>query len=196
MKSEETKITIFNNKKSICKWESDKKEEQYCREVWKKTIEAADIKEDDYIDQIFQVINDVEKFSEQNKKSWKISEYTVIVLATLITFLNTLAVSLPDGVSSFFNYLAAVIAAALAILNGVKSLDAYKDTWLRQSKFRSELAIECHKFATDSGEYKIIANMQNDEKENAKKKIEMFKENTTGIINNDYDRFFANMSKN
>lgn len=53
MKSEKTNITIFNSQKSICEWESDKKDEQYCRDVWKKTIEAAEIKEDDYIDQIF-----------------------------------------------------------------------------------------------------------------------------------------------
>lgn len=196
MKSEETKITILNSKKSVCKWESDKNEEQYCREVWKKTIEAAEITEDDYIDQIFQIINDVEKISEKNKNLWKLSEYTVIILATMITFLNTLAVSLPNEVSVSINILAAVIAAALAIMNGVKSLDAYKDTWLRQSKFRSELAIECHKFAADSGDYKNITNMKNDEREIAKEKIERFKENTTVIINNDYDRFFANMSKN
>lgn len=84
----------------------------------------------------------------------------------------------------------------MAIMNGVKLLDAYKDTWLRHSKFRSELAIECHKFATDSGEYKEITNTQNDKAEKAKEKIRIFKENTTEIINNDYDRFFANMSKN
>lgn len=196
MKSEETQITTSTNKKKICKWTSDKNEEQYCREVWQKTIEAAELEEDNYIDQIFQMINDVDVFSDQNKRLWKLSEYTVVILATLISFLNTLAVSLPKEASVSINIIAAVIAAALAILNGVKSLDSYKDTWLRQSKFRYELVIECHKFSTDSGEYKTIIDEKSDPNQIARKKIEMFKENTTEIIRNDYDRFFANMSKN
>lgn len=178
--------------------ESDTKNELYYKEKWIKTVEAAEFDENKkqieikYIDLIFAQMKDANQYAGRNKRKWKISEYSIIICTSIVAFLNTIAATILKF-SSIINIIAAVLAAIISIINGVKVLSAYKETWLRHSKFRLSLIMECHNFSTDSGDYKIISANGKIEKDVAKEKIEKFKNNTAKLIQDDYDDFFKNM---
>lgn len=180
------------------KWESNDDFKDCCIKKWNETLEKADMGKDNYIEIIYKNMDEMEARSNSNKRWWRFSERILIILAALIALLNVIAAAVSPEVAFWVNISAAVGAALVSIFNGIKVLAAYKETWLRHSKSRSELAMECHRFAANIGEYEEIDNnnskyVGNEAK--AKAKIQKFKENTTKIIEDDYNTFFANMSK-
>lgn len=183
------------------KWKSDQKNEEYYKMQWIQTVKIAglDEKENEYINIIFTQMHDANEQGALYLKMWKRSEYALIGLAALVTFLNTVAASVINNVllSATINIFAALFAAAISIISGIKVLSAYKETWLRHSKFRYTLEMECQCFVTDSGEYANITqsddNSEACSKELAIEKIKLFKKNTTKLIQDDYDNFFSNM---
>lgn len=187
-------MSICNNQE---KWESDKENQSYYKEKWITAVKTAQMEstENDYIDLIFVQMKDANKFAGVNRRKWKLSEYALIIFAAVVTALNTVAATITNTsvTSSLINVFAAIFAAIISIINGIKVLASYKETWLRHSKYRSALEIECHNFSTDSGDYEEIASSEDGEKEIAEKKIKKFKNNTTQLIQDDYDTFFANM---
>ena len=180
------------------KWESNDDFKNCCIKKWEETMKVASMGEDNYIKIIYKNIDEMEQRANSNKRWWRFSERSLIILAALIALLNVVAAAVSPEVAFWVNISAAVGAALVSIFNGIKVLAAYKETWLRHSKSRSELAMECHRFAANIGEYEEIDNNNskyagNEAKANAK--IQKFKENTTNIIQEDYNTFFANMSK-
>ncbi|MBQ7131196.1 MAG: DUF4231 domain-containing protein [Oscillospiraceae bacterium] len=181
------------------KWKSNEGYKGYCQKKWDETLEKANITADkEYIENIYQNINDLSEYSDYNKFWWRISECMLIIFTAVISLLNVIAAAVPSDIALWINIAAAVCAAFVSIFNGIKILAAYKETWLRYSKCRSELTMECHKFAANTDDYLSIDKSGDfeDDGARAKAKIAKFKENTTKIIQKDYDRFFANMSKN
>lgn len=180
------------------KWESNDDFKDCCIKKWRETLDTAGIEEDNYIKIIYKNMDEMEARSNSNKHWWRFSERILIILAALIALLNVVAAAVSAEIAFWVNIAAAVGAAFVSIFNGIKVLAAYKETWLRHSKSRSELAMECHRFAANIGEYEEIDNNNSkyaDNKAKAKAKIQKLKENTTKIIQDDYDIFFANMSK-
>ena len=180
------------------KWESNDDFKDCCIKKWRETLDTAGIVEDNYIKIIYKNMDEMEARSNSNKHWWRFSERILIILAALIALLNVVAAAVSAEIAFWVNIAAAVGAAFVSIFNGIKVLAAYKETWLRHSKSRSELAMECHRFAANIGEYEEIDNNNSkyaDNKAKAKAKIQKLKENTTKIIQDDYDIFFANMSK-
>ncbi len=180
------------------RWESNNDFKVCCIKKWNETLKEADIGEDNYIEIIYKNMDEMEERANNNKRWWRFSERSLIILAALIALLNVVAAAVSPDVAFWVNISAAVGAALVSIFNGIKVLAAYKETWLRHSKSRSELAMECHRFAANISEYEEIDNnnskyVGNEAK--ARAKIQRFKENTTKIIQDDYDTFFANMSK-
>lgn len=180
------------------KWESNDDFKNCCIKKWEETMKVASMGEDNYIKIIYKNIDEMEQRANSNKRWWRFSERSLIILAALIALLNVVAAAVSPEVAFWVNISAAVGAALVSIFNGIKVLAAYKETWLRHSKSRSELAMECHRFAANIGEYEEIDNNNskyagNEAKANAK--IQKFKENTTNILQEDYNTFFANMSK-
>ncbi len=170
------------------KWKSDWKEREICVTVWKETVRAAANGADpQYMDMVFDKIDDAERFSEKSKHRWKRTELLVLLFSSLASFLNVLAATWVEK-ELCINILAALITMLFSVLNGWRLLRAYKETWLRQSKFRSELAMECLRFAGKIGPDYVNA-IPNEQ-------ILHFQEKITEIIEGDYDRFFQNMSKN
>lgn len=180
------------------KWDSNEDFKNCCIKKWNETLSAAGIGEDNYIDIIYKNMDEMAACSNSNKRWWRFSERSLIILAALIALLNVIAAAVSPEIAFWVNITAAVGASLVSVFNGVKVLAAYKETWLRHSKSRSELAMECHRFAANIGEYEEIDNNNSkyaNNQEKAKAKIQKFKENTTNIIQEDYDTFFANMSK-
>lgn len=193
------KYVLEENQLANKEWKSNEDLKDYCIKKWNATLSVAGIKDDNdnYINIIYNNMNDIAEHSDNNKFWWRLSERMLIILVAVITLLNAIAAAVPSKPSFWINIAAAVVAAFVSIFNGIKVLAAYKETWLRHSKSRAELDMECHKFAANIGDYAVIdsSNLQ-DDKEKAEAKIKKFKENTTKIIQDDYDKFFANMSKN
>lgn len=180
------------------KWESNDDFKNCCIKKWQETLQTAKMGEDNYIEIIYKNMDEMEERANNNKRWWRFSERILIILAALISLLNVVAAAVSPEVAFWVNLSAAVGAAFVSIFNGIKVLAAYKETWLRHSKSRSELAMECHRFAANIGEYEEIENNNSKYAGNeakAKAKIQKFKENTTKIIEDDYNTFFANMSK-
>lgn len=180
------------------KWESNDDFKNCCIKKWQETLQTAKMGEDNYIEIIYKNMDEMETRSNSNKRWWRFSERILVILAALISLLNVVAAAVSPEVAFWVNISAAVGAAFVSIFNGIKVLAAYKETWLRHSKSRSELAMECHRFAANIGEYEEIENNNSKYAGNeakAKAKIQKFKENTTKIIEDDYNTFFANMSK-
>lgn len=180
------------------KWESNVDFKNCCIKKWEETLKAAGMEEDNYIKIIYKNMDEMEARSNSNKRWWRFSERSLIILTALIALLNVVAAAVSPEAAFWVNISAAVGAALVSVFNGIKVLAAYKETWLRHSKSRSELAMECHRFAANISEYEEIDNNNSKYVSNEAKamaKIQKFKENTTNIIQKDYDTFFANMSK-
>ncbi len=171
----------------MMRWISDQKEREFCVREWKKAVENAKNNTDlEYMDMVFDKIEDADRFSERSKGWWKKTEFMVLLFSSAATFLNVLAATCID-MEKYINIIAAFITMLLSIVNGWRLIRAYKETWLRQSKFRSELVMECLRFAGKIGEGYMNAT--------ADEQISHFQEKIANIIRDDYDRFFQNMSK-
>lgn len=180
------------------KWKSDDDCRDYYRNKWLETVKLSGVSNDEkYMDVIYAKMDDISNRADCNKYWWRFLERALIIVTAVISLLNVIsAAEITAKISFWANIIAAIGAAMVSVLNGFKMLAAYKETWLRHSKSRSQLDMECLCFANDSGDYAII---NNDPKlstqQKAAAKIEKFKENTTTITQNDYDRFYGNMSK-
>lgn len=178
-------------------WTSNEDLKNYCIKKWDETLKLACISDDNYIKIIYHHIDEIDKHSNKNKQRWRFSERIVIIFTSAVALLNVVATVVPSEIAVWINIIAAIWAALVSIANGIKSTDAYKETWLRYSKSRSKLDMECQRFATNIKDYADIDNdpIFSGEEAKAKAKIQRFKINTTIIIQEDYDAFFFNMNK-
>ena len=180
------------------------KRRENLKTIWTITLEKAKLQEDEiytqYMESILNVIMEAEKKSTKNKKQWIRTEYAIIICSAGLIMLNTFAATI-DKVSFLINIIAAIVAAIISIINGIKAYREYKETWLRHSIYVSKLCMECQYFATRSGGYKRLKDEckddgdELDEEKCAKLFIEEFQARTTEIMQENYDTFFSNMNK-
>lgn len=177
---------------------------EYLKNVWMLTLKKAELQENEiysnYMNSIIKIIENEKKNSQRNKKQWKKTEYAIIICSAGLIMLNTFAATI-DKAAFLINIFAAIVAAMLSIINGIKTNREYKETWLRHSIYISKLYMECQYFATRSGEYKRLKDECKDDSDGlneekcAKLLIEEFQARTTEIMQENYDTFFSNMNK-
>ncbi len=178
------RIALFGKKREE-PWTSNESRKNYCKAKWN----SINNNDSAYIDMIYEYIDDIQNQSTSNKVKWKVSEYFTIGLTAVITLLNAVAAAFSESenlIVTVLTLISAGIAAIVTIISGIKTLAAFKETWLRHSKSRARLDMECQKIANDFEEYENAIDSD---------KIKLFKTNTTKIIQDDYDKFFANMNK-
>ena len=177
---------------------------EYYKLIWENTLKNVGLENNKeysgYMESILVLIDKQKKDSDRNKKQWKRTEYAIIICSAGLIMLNTFAATIDKG-AFLINIFAAIVAAILSIINGIKTNREYKETWLRHSIYISKLYMECQYFATRSGGYKRLKDDckdggdELDKEKCAKLLIEEFQARTTEIMQENYDTFFSNMNK-